>query len=80
MKKLSMREREVLGLLLYPMAAKSVAQKLGLSIRTIENHSRKIRIKTETSSLIEIASRIARRCGIELAQETARLDDDTEQA
>jgi DNA-binding NarL/FixJ family response regulator len=55
---LSPREWEVLCLLESGMAYKEVAQQLKLSVQTVREHTRRIRLKTKTLSIIGAIFRI----------------------
>jgi RNA polymerase sigma factor (sigma-70 family) len=62
---LTAREREILGLAISGRSSKGIAQLLGLSQRTVENHRLRINKKLQTGNLLEFYHRAAR-CGIEL--------------
>jgi FixJ family two-component response regulator len=51
---LTMREREVLALILEDLSASKIGQKLGISHRTVENHRNKIFSKLEVSKTSEL--------------------------
>lgn len=59
------REREILGMAISGQSSKGIAQQLGLSQRTVENHRLRINKKLQTGNLLEFFHRAAR-CGIEL--------------
>lgn len=59
------REREILGMAISGQSSKAIAQQLGLSQRTVENHRLRINRKLQTGNLLEFYHRAAR-CGIEL--------------
>ncbi|MDD4880761.1 MAG: response regulator [Gallionellaceae bacterium] len=59
------REREILGMAISGQSSKGIAQQLGLSQRTVENHRLRINKKLQTGNLLEFYHRAAR-CGIEL--------------
>jgi two-component system, LuxR family, response regulator FixJ len=52
---LTLREKEILALALSGTSNKHMAQQLGISYRTIENHRRRILKKTGAANFIEIA-------------------------
>jgi DNA-binding CsgD family transcriptional regulator len=54
MRDLSRREKEVLILLAEGQSNKAVAERLGLSVRTIEAHRARVMIKLELESLGEL--------------------------
>ncbi len=58
------REREVLALAVQGLTSKEIAQRLGVSQRTVENHRLRINRKLDTSNLLEFASR-ALSCGVD---------------
>lgn len=62
---LTSREREILGMAISGQSSKGIAQQLGLSQRTVENHRLRINKKLHTGNLLEFYHRAAR-CGIEL--------------
>lgn len=62
---LTAREREILGLAISGQSSRSIAQQLGLSQRTVENHRLRINKKLQTGNLLEFYHRAAQ-CGIEL--------------
>jgi FixJ family two-component response regulator len=53
---LSEREREVMQLVIKGHTSKEIAEHLGLSSRTVENHRAHIMYKTGSSNLVELAS------------------------
>ncbi len=55
---LSPREWEILCLLETGMAYKQVAQQLNISIQTVREHTRRVRLKTKTLSIIAAIYRI----------------------
>jgi RNA polymerase sigma factor (sigma-70 family) len=59
------REREILGMAISGQSSKGIAQQLGLSQRTVENHRLRINKKLKTGNLLEFFHRAAR-CGIDL--------------
>ncbi|TCJ13928.1 response regulator transcription factor [Parasulfuritortus cantonensis] len=59
------REREILSMAISGQSSKGIAQQLGLSQRTVENHRLRINKKLRTGNLLEFYHRAAR-CGIEL--------------
>jgi len=52
--KLSRREREVLDLVVAGMASKTIAEKLGLRVKTVENHRAHLKRKLGVDSLAEL--------------------------
>lgn len=62
---LTARERQILGMAISGQSSKGIAQQLGLSQRTVENHRLRINKKLHTGNLLEFYHRAAR-CGIEL--------------
>lgn len=52
---LTLREREVVDLLLEGCTNKEIAQKLGISHRTVENHRARIMEKTHAANLMQLA-------------------------
>ncbi|MFZ5483739.1 MAG: response regulator transcription factor [Pseudomonadota bacterium] len=64
---LTVREREILGWAVSGLSSRDIAQQLGLSQRTVENHRLRINRKLRTSNLLEFYHQAAR-CGIELGQ------------
>lgn len=62
---LTAREREILGLAISGQSSKHIAQQLGLSQRTVENHRLNINKKLRTGNLLEFSHRASRH-GIEL--------------
>lgn len=63
---LTAREREILGMAISGLSSKEIAQQLGLSQRTVENHRLRINKKLHTGNLLEFYHR-ASRCGVDLA-------------
>lgn len=59
-KRLSPREREVMRLIVSGKLTKSIADKLGLSLRTVEMHRANIMKKMEVNSQVELTSVILR--------------------
>ncbi|NTV94116.1 MAG: response regulator transcription factor [Thiobacillus sp.] len=59
------RERQILGMAISGQSSKAIAQDLGLSQRTVENHRLRINKKLQTGNLLEFYHRAAR-CGIEM--------------
>jgi DNA-binding CsgD family transcriptional regulator len=55
---ISKREKDVLTLLLNGLANKEIADKLAISVRTVENHLSSIYQKTETNSRIQVINLI----------------------
>jgi DNA-binding CsgD family transcriptional regulator len=55
---ISKREKDVLALLLNGLANKEIADKLAISVRTVENHLSSIYQKTETNSRIQVINLI----------------------
>lgn len=55
---ISKREKDVLALLLDGLANKEIADKLAISVRTVENHLSSIYQKTETNSRIQVINLI----------------------
>lgn len=64
---LTVREREILGWAVSGLSSRDIAQQLGLSQRTVENHRLRINRKLRTSNLLEFYHQAAR-CGIELGR------------
>ncbi len=62
---LTAREREILGMAISGQSSRSIAEQLGLSQRTVENHRLRINKKLQTGNLLEFYHRAAQ-CGIEL--------------
>lgn len=62
---LTAREKEILGMAISGQSSKGIAQQLGLSQRTVENHRLRINKKLHTGNLLEFYHRAAR-CGIEM--------------
>jgi NarL family two-component system response regulator LiaR len=54
---LSTREREIVAMIKQSLSNKQIAEKMGISIRTVENHLSHIYIKTSTASRNELAER-----------------------
>lgn len=59
------RERQILGMAISGRSSKGIAQELGLSQRTVENHRLRINKKLQTGNLLEFFHRAAR-CGVEM--------------
>lgn len=59
------RERQILGMAISGQSSKGIAQVLGLSQRTVENHRLRINKKLQTGNLLEFFHRAAR-CGVEM--------------
>ena len=51
---LTSREREILVLLAEGQSNKSVAERLGISVRTVEGHRARVMIKLELQNLVEL--------------------------
>jgi DNA-binding NarL/FixJ family response regulator len=51
---LTSREREILVLLAEGQSNKSVAERLGISVRTVEGHRARLMIKLELQNLVEL--------------------------
>lgn len=64
---LTTRELEILGWAVSGQSSRDIAQQLGLSQRTVENHRLRINRKLRTSNLLEFYHQAAR-CGIELGR------------
>lgn len=62
--RLSGREREVLALAVTGLPNKEIARTLGISHRTVEVHRSRILLKTNTSTLLELAA-LAKSCGLD---------------
>jgi FixJ family two-component response regulator len=54
MKALSLREEEVLGLIVQAHTAKEIGRMLGISDRTVERHSVNIREKLHARSIVDM--------------------------
>ncbi len=54
LQKLTGRERDVLALALTGMASRAIAERLGISLRTVEGHRARIYLKTGSVSLLEL--------------------------
>lgn len=65
LEKLTLREREILGLAIVGMPNKEIAQELHISHRTIEAHRSRILLKTGVHSLLELA-RMASEAGVRI--------------
>lgn len=55
LRKLSGRERDVLALALNGMASREIAERLRISLRTVEGHRARIYLKTRSASLMELS-------------------------
>lgn len=62
--RLSGREQEVLALAVTGLPNKEIARTLGISHRTVEVHRSRIMLKTNTSTLLELAA-LAKSCGLD---------------
>ena len=62
-RELSIREREVLQLIAEGHTSKSIAQKLSLSVKTVENHRQRIMARLEVHSVAEL-TKCALRMGL----------------
>ena len=51
---LTMRERQLLDLLVAGQTSKEIATSLGVSVRTVEGHRARIYLKTEVSSVAQL--------------------------
>lgn len=65
--RLTPREREILALALMGLANKEIAQRLGISHRTIETHRSRIFLKVRINSLLELIQ-LATAAGVSLNQ------------
>jgi NarL family two-component system response regulator LiaR len=54
---LSAREREIVSLIKQHLSNKQIAKKMGISVRTVENHLSHIYVKTNTYSRSELTER-----------------------
>lgn len=68
--RLSGRERDVLALAVNGVPNKEIARALGISHRTVEVHRSRILLKTNTSTLLELAT-LAKDCGVVQPAESA---------
>ena len=59
-KGLTLRENEVLRLIVQGRSSKEVARELGISPKTVENHRAKIRAKTGAKSIAELVTLVER--------------------
>ena len=60
---LTKREREIMTLAIEGRSSKEIAQLLGISFRTVENHRAQILQKTDTSNMLELARIVASHFG-----------------
>lgn len=65
LKSLTGRERQILGMAISGQSSREIAQQLGLSKRTVENHRLRINKKLNAGNLLEFYHRAAR-CGIQI--------------
>ena len=70
LQKLSGRERDVLALALTGTASREIAERLQISLRTVEGHRARIYLKTGSTSLLEL-SRTASDLGLSVSDITA---------
>lgn len=71
LKELTVREREVLPLMLAGHSSKDIARRLAISHRTVEIHRARVMRKTGAETLVELAA-IARAAGVEAGTPAAR--------
>ena len=70
LQKLSCRERDVLALALTGTTSREIAERLRISLRTVEGHRARIYLKTGSASLLEL-SRTASDLGLSVSDITA---------